>query len=361
MAMSPEVLAEYEQAAIPFYESGGAITAGITRLKSWRYFLEINSACNLRCPSCTKGNMEGYEHKTGHMDMELMERVLDKIKSENPDAIVFTYGNSEPFLHPKLPECITAIKRRGLHPEMSTNLNYLQRVEETLEAHPDLIIISLSGFTQEVYEKGHAGGKIEKVKANMMTLAHANNARPLEQRVNIQVNYHVYKDNEHEIALMKEYAKNLGLGFFTSYARAISMENALQYLRKHDSEATPFEVQEGRPDWNHLFPPLSETYENAVNRMHIPPTKAREMYQRFPVAKVCPIGDMFTFIRHDGKTSLCACVADRRITLGDYLDTSQEVLSESRRGHAICKQCLKYRMGLYFHIVDRDKWVSPTS
>jgi MoaA/NifB/PqqE/SkfB family radical SAM enzyme len=356
MPIDPEILAQYEEAAKPYIESQGAIAAGHCRLKSWRYFLEINSACNLRCPSCTKGNKEGYEHQTGFMDMDMMEQVLDKIKSENPDAIVFAYGNSEPFLHPKLPECLAAIKRRGLHPEMSTNLNYIQRVEDTLNAHPDLIIISLSGFTQEVYEKGHAGGNIEKVKNNMRVLAEANNARG-PNKVNIQVNYHLYKDNGHELPLMEEYAKNLGLGFFYSVARAISMENAIQFLRKEDKESTPFEVQPGRPDWNHALPPISQTYVDTMARLKIPPTEARKMYERYPVLKVCPVGDMFTFIRHDGKTSLCACVADRRITLGDYLQTSQEELSASRRGHAICQQCLKYRMNLYFHIVDREKWV----
>lgn len=351
-------MAELEQAAIPFIESEGAINAGHCRLKSWRYFLEINSACNLRCPTCTKGNMEGYDHQTGLMDMDLMERILDKIKLENPDAIVFTYGNSEPFLHPRLPECIAAIKRRGLHPEMSTNLNHLQRVEETLEAGPDLIIISLSGFTQEVYEKGHAGGKIDKVIANMRILAEANNARPLEKRVKILVNYHVYEDNGHEIELMKEYAINLGLEFFTSLARAISMENAIQYCRHKDPEATPFEVQEGRPDWNHALPPAGTTYIEAMDRLKIPPTAAREMYQRYPILKACPIGSMFSFIRHDGKVSLCACVADRRIVLGNYLDLSQDERMVKRHDHAICQQCLKYRMSYYFHLVDRKAWMS---
>lgn len=359
--MTDEQIKAYDEAAIPFYQGGGAITVEQTRLHSWRYFLEINSACNLRCPSCTKGTKD-YEHQTGLMDPALMEKILDKIKLENPNAIVFTYGNSEPFLHPRLPECIAAIRSRGLHPEMSTNLNHIQRVDDLLSAKPDLIILSLSGFTQEVYVKGHAGGDIEKVKRNMMTLAHANNARPLEHRVNIQVNYHVYKDNEHEIPLMKEYATNLGIGFFTSYARAISMENAIQFMRKQDPEATPFEVQPGRPDWNHLFPPVSQTYQDVVARMHIPPTKAREMYQQHPMAEVCPVGagGIFTFIRHDGKTQLCACVADRRVTLTDYLDTTPERLIIERAGNSICKQCLKYRLNMYFMITDRDKWISPT-
>ncbi len=357
--MTDELIKEYELAAIPYIEGGGAITPEIAKLKSWRYFLEINSACNLRCPSCTKGNKEGYDHQTGFMDMELMEKILDKIKSENPNAIVFTYGNSEPFLHPKLPECIRSIKARGLHPELSTNMNHVNRVDELIDAKPDLIIISLSGWTQEVYVKGHAGGDVEKVKRNMMTLAHANNARPLDQRVKIMVNYHVYNDNGHEVELMREYATNLGLGFFTSFARAISMENAIQYCRSKDPNATPFEVQEGKPDWNHLLPPISENYVKTMERLRINPTLAREMYERYPVRKVCPVGDMFTFIRHDGKTSLCACVADRRISIGDFLDTDNETLSAQRRGHSICGQCQKYRMNLYFHIVDREKWVSP--
>lgn len=353
-------MAQYEAAAIPYIESQGAIMAGHCRLKSWRYFLEINSACNLKCPSCTKGNMAGYDHQTGHMDPAMMEQILDKIQSENPEAIVFVYGNSEPFLHPRLAECITAIKSRGLHPEMSTNLNYLNKPEAVLAAKPDLIIISLSGFTQETYVKGHAGGNIEKVKANMRIIAELNNEIPLPDRVNISVNYHQYVDNGHELELMKEYATNLGLGFFTSFARAISMENAIQYLKMKEEEKTGipvrFAVQEGRPDWNQALPPVSQNYIDTMDRLRIPPTKAVEMYEKYPIHKVCPVGDMFTFIRHDGKTSLCACVADRRIVLGDYLKTTQDELSKSRRGHAICQQCLKYRMNLYFHIVDREKW-----
>lgn len=359
--MSPELRAQYEAAAIPFAESGGAIGVDETRQQSWRYFLEINSACNLFCPSCTKGNQGAigglkYEHQKGLMDPDLMERIIDKIAAENPKAIVFLYGNSEPMLHPRLPECIAAVKKRGLNAQLSSNLNYVQRLDETLAADPDMIIISLSGFTQEIYERGHRGGDIEKVKANMRRLAEAN--AKIGQRIRIEVNYHRYTDNEHELPLMQEYAKNLGLGFFSSYARAISMENAIQYCREHDPHSTEYERQEGKPDWNALFPPTSDQWKRTMERLKIPPTKAREMYAHHPMSEVCPVGagSMFTFIRHDGKTSMCACVADRRITVGDYLDTTPDQMIEQRTGHAICKQCLKYRTNFYFHLVDRENW-----
>lgn len=65
---------------------------------------------------------------------------------------------------------------------------------------------------------------------------------------------------------------------------------------------------------------------------------------------------MFTFIRHDGKTQLCACTADRRITLGNYLEDTPEQMIKSRTGHSICRQCMKYRLNLYFHLVDGEKW-----
>ncbi len=356
MSLTPELEAEYAAACLPFCEKG-AITPEDTKQKNWRIFLEVSSACQLRCPSCTKGNLGiGYEHQNGLMDMDLMERILDKIVLENPKSIIFMYGNSEPWLHPKLPECITAIKRRGLNAQISTNLNHIARVEDVLAAGPDYIIISLSGFTQDVYVQGHAGGNIEKVKSHMRTVSETNNGR-----VNMAVNFHVYDFNQHEAAQMKEYAQSLGFGFFTSIARAISMENTIQYCRSKDPNATPYEIQEGRPDWNQAFPPSGKTYQDTMDRLLIPPTKAVEMYAHVPVSSVCPVGAgmLFTFIRHDGKTQMCACSADRRITLKDYLDTTPDEMIEQRTGHSICKQCIKYRLNLYYMIANSPEWTPP--
>jgi MoaA/NifB/PqqE/SkfB family radical SAM enzyme len=360
--MTPELREQYKESAKPFIDGGGgAITERIAAMNGWRIFLEINSGCNLACPTCTKGNMgatEGlkYEHQTGIMDWELMEKCLDKIKIENSEAIVLLYGNSEPFLHPRLGDCVRAVHSRGLNCQISSNLNYIRNVEDVIASNPDLFLISLSGFTQDVYVKGHAGGNIEKVLANMRIVAaeyHRQGAT-----FDIRVNYHVYKDNAHEVDRMKDFCKNIGIGFFTSYARAISMENAIQYCRSKDPEATQFEVQEGRPDWNHLLPPIGKTYVETMDRLKIPPTKAVEMYADIPVSLVCPVGagSLFTFIRHDGKVQLCACTADHRIVLGDYLKTSPEELIEQRTGHAICKQCIKMRLNHYFHLSSPEKW-----
>lgn len=358
MSLSPEMQKAYEDSCVPFID--GAIGLEETRLRSWRYFLEINSKCSLRCPTCTKGDEVGYDHLTGIMDEELMENILDKVAVENPNAIVFAYGNSEGFLHPRLPECIASIKRRGLNAQLSTNLNFVRRLDDLLAARPDMIIISLSGFTQDVYVRGHAGGDIEKVKTNMRLISEANVRA--EHKADIRVNFHLYDYNEHEFPLMKGYATGLGLGFFTSYARAISMEKTIQYCRAHDLDATPFEAQPGRPDWNTAFPLPGKIYENAMATLRIPPTQAREMYKDIPMSEVCPVGAgmLFTFIRHDGLVQMCACSADRRIVLGNYLDLTPDKMIEQRTGHSICKQCISYRLNLYYMIANRSEWVSPT-
>lgn len=358
MSLSPEMQKAYDDSCVPFL--GGAISAENMRENNWRVFLEINSKCSLHCPTCTKGAEEGYEHLTGIMDEDLMERILDKLAAENPKSTIFTYGNSEPFLHPKLAECVASIKRRGLRAEFSTNLNFVRRLDDVFAARPDMIIISLSGFTQDVYVRGHAGGNIEKVKENMKLVSEAN-ARA-EHKTDIRVNYHIYDYNEHEFPLMKEYATSLGLGFFTSFARAISMEKTIQYCRAHDPDATLFEVQPGRPDWNTALPPSGQIYEDAMATLRIPPTQAREMYKDVPMSEVCPVGAgmLFTFIRHDGLCQMCACSADRRIVLGNYLDLTPDQMIEQRTGHAICKQCISYRLNLYYMIAKRSDWISPT-
>jgi hypothetical protein len=109
--MSPELEAQYAEASRPFVD--GAITEEAIRLKPWRVFLEINSVCNLRCPTCTKGNQPAvnglkYDHQTGIMDESLMERILDKITSENPKASSF-FMVIPGLASSRLPECITAL------------------------------------------------------------------------------------------------------------------------------------------------------------------------------------------------------------------------------------------------------------
>jgi MoaA/NifB/PqqE/SkfB family radical SAM enzyme len=353
MSLSPELVAAYALSGRPYSEAEGPIPAVVLGIKSWRYLIELNTACNLRCALCTVGNREGYEFNQGNllMDMGLLEKVLDKIKSENAGAIICPYGNGEPMLHPQLPECITAIKRRGFQCEVATNLNRVNRLEDFLKARPDFVIVSVSGFSQDVYGKNHRGGDIEKVKANLHTLKDAHNR--WGGPVAIAVSYHMYEDNLDEVDAMRGFVAQFGFQFMVSWARTITLENTIQSLRAISREAGE-PVPESNLDT--MFPPSNPEFVKNMERLRFHPKKARELYERFPVSSVCVIGDVFTYIRHDGDVQLCAWCDDKRLTLGKYLDMSQDQISEGRRGHPLCAECLRYRMNLFFHVVEANKW-----
>ena len=365
MTLSPELVAAYALSARPYTEANGPIPASVLGIKSWRYLIELNTACNLRCALCTVGNREtGYEYFKGNglMDMGLFEKVLDKIQSENPGAIICPYGNGEPMLHPQLPECIAAIKRRGFRCELATNLNHVNRLQELMSARPDFMIVSVSGFTQEVYGKSHRGGDIERVKENLHKLKDAHNR--CGGPVAIAVSYHMYNDNLEEVEKMREFVSQFGFQFMLSWARTITLENTIQSLRFLEEQqggiVPAYQIGKDGKDLNKLFPSANPDFIESMKRLRFHPKKARELYAQFPVSSVCVIGDVFTYIRHDGQVQLCAWCDDRRLTLGNYLEMNQDQISEARRGNPLCQECLRYRMNLFYHVVDCNKWDGMT-
>jgi MoaA/NifB/PqqE/SkfB family radical SAM enzyme len=357
--MTPKEISDaYALAKRPYIEAPGPTPAAMLGVKSWRYVLEINSQCNLRCALCHAGNRSGYDYKPGVMDMGLMERILDKIKSENPSAVVCCYVNSEPFLHPHIAECVASIKRRGLRCEFSTNGNYMQQLDQVLAAKPDLFTISVSGFTQEIYERSHRGGDIEKVKANIKEIVEANIRG--NHKIHLGVSYHMYEYNLHEVEPMRQFTVNLGAQFLLSWGRSICIENTVQALRHLEKQKTgrdvPYRLGPDGQDLNTMLPPAKEEFLRSMEQLRFHPEKARGLYERFPVPPVCIIADVFTEIRHDGKIQLCSWTDDMRLTIGNYLDMTQDQISAARRGHPLCDECLRYRLPLYFHLVDCNKW-----
>lgn len=363
--MTPEELKEaYELSARPFVEAGGAVDwTDLIKLRSWRYVLEVNSACNLKCTLCHAGNRSGFQSTTGVMKPELMEKILDKIKSENPRAIVCAYVNSDPMVHPDIASVIRSIRGRGLDCEIATNLNIMRDMEGIFNAAPTLFTVSISGWTQEVYERAHRGGDIETVKNNIYEM----NQIRLRMKYGgvVGISYHLYKDNQgpEQYGEVLNFAKNLGLMVITSMGRVITMENTVQYLRKVEFEKTgltrPYETGPGDLDLNSALPQPSQSFIDGVDRLLFPPTMAQKLYEKWPVSPVCVIADVFTEIRHDGRVQLCAWTDDSRLTIGNYLDMTHEQISAARRGHPFCKECLRYRTNNYFHIVDRNRWGEP--
>lgn len=354
--MTAEQLTAYDQATRPYLDGKSFITEELFKRRSWRYLIEFNTACNLKCIFCMNGNRcKGYQSTPGVMSDEVMRKVLDKVATENPKAHIMPYGNSEPFLHPKYHEVIAAIKAHGFTCEIATNLHFTENIEATVALNPEFFIISVSGFTQEIYSRSHRGGDIERVKKNMQLLAE------IKSRVNpkllVVVDYHRYKYNLHEIEPMRVFCNNLGFSFMTVSGRVITLENAVQYLRNIETQSiAPYEKGPGELDLNRDFPEPPVEFVEQFEQLEFHPRGIPGLYKDYPVASVCPIADLFTYIRHDGRVQLCAWTDDTRLVLGNYLDMTLEQITEARLNHPLCRECLSYHLNLYFHLVDYPKW-----
>jgi hypothetical protein len=54
------------------------------------------------------------------------------------------------------------------------------------------------------------------------------------------------------------------------------MENTIQYLREREG-AEPYEVQDGKPDWNKILPPTTQQWKDTMDRLLIPPQNAGDV------------------------------------------------------------------------------------
>ena len=130
---------------------------------SFIFYIDVFSYCNLRCPSCLVGARYGdlSEWPRGLMSPDLLDRVLDKALGECRIEAVGLYNWTEPLLHPEIARLVRAVKSCGLVCSLSSNLNVLREPESLLGEHPDYLRVSVSGFTQEIYARGHREGDIE--------------------------------------------------------------------------------------------------------------------------------------------------------------------------------------------------------
>ena len=102
-----------------------------------RIYLEITNVCNLDCTFCHKTSRERK-----FLSKEEFEALLAKI--EGRSRYLFFHLMGEPTLHPLLPDFISAARKKGFLPAVTTNGSLLsQKGEALLSALPYKVSISL--------------------------------------------------------------------------------------------------------------------------------------------------------------------------------------------------------------------------
>lgn len=287
--------------------------------------IDVIGGCNLKCPSCPNGYFKA-KNPGGMMDLETFKKILEKASREYPGAIIALYNWTEPFLHPQIAEFIKTVHSFGFKSILSSNLNLLPfDLDEFSKAGLGSLTISLSGFSQKIYEIGHRGGNIETVKENMRKLSLA--LKKAGASTKITVYYHKYLYNLEEIDLMKNFAESLGFAFGHDWAYFMPIEGIKDYL---DDKLAQSEV-------DFIEKKLALDIRQAV--------EATKPFRKEP----CLFPTSLLTIDWRGQIQLCCGLYDSgKFSIGSYLDTASEIIEERLKKHPYCKECMK--IGLHILI-----------
>jgi MoaA/NifB/PqqE/SkfB family radical SAM enzyme len=283
------------------------------------YVIDIMGTCNLSCPSCPVGNFRKATHRKGKMSLELFKKILLKISQEkiSEPAEVFLFNWGEPLLHPDLPRFIECIHEYGLICQLSSNLNVEKGLEEVIQANPDRLKISLSGYTQESYSKTHKGGSIHLVKSNMHRIRYY--LDKTGSSTNVWVGYHLYHSSVKHVEAVETLCRELGFAYHPIQAFYQPIEKLLQ-LVTGDSEVKKETIFN-----NLLVHPIDNIAQIKANRSG--------HYD-------CELRFNQTVINFDGSVALCCGVYDEENMLGiQFLDEPHEKIQALKYQHPFCKVC----------------------
>lgn len=293
---------------------------------NFAFYIDIFSHCNLRCPSCPVGNWTGDSTiARGLMSDDLLRRIIDKAKSECNILGIGLFNWTEPLLHPRVNDLIRLVRSYGVDCAISSNLNVLRDADGFVEADPTWVRVSVSGFTQEIYERGHRHGHIDRVKENMRVLAEARDrgiSKGLKPPV-YECYYHKYIDNECDELLMKEYAESLGYRFSTGWAFLMPLEKILALSDLGSATAT-----------------LSEEDHKLIGRLALPLKAIFNKPDRQKITSCSLLDDYITLDVNGDAWLCCGCSGEQTNNLGNFLGMPLSELQARRQAHPLCSPCM---------------------
>ena len=136
----------------------------------YEWEIDTTNICQLKCPLCHTG--KGTIHRDqGVMDFDLFTKVVDQIKSSCMWLTLYSWG--EPFLNRRIHEYIEYAHNKNIATIISSNLNKPltpKIAEQVIKSGLDVMIVSLDGVTQDVYEVYRVNGYLNHVLANLHIL-----------------------------------------------------------------------------------------------------------------------------------------------------------------------------------------------
>lgn len=323
---------------------------GGTRLKVFEYgspntpsyTIDIMGACNLKCGSCPH-SIPDHGVPKGSMSFDTFGKILSKAKTEQRElSHISLYSWGDPLLHPHLPKFIEASHNENLAVAVSSNLsiNLDDRLEAIVEAVPDYFKVSVSGFTQKIYEITHQGGDVRLVKSNLYKLRYLMDKT--KKSFLVDINYHLYNNNAgEELLQFKNLARELGFVLSETYSLVMPLERVLNYL-----DGTP-DFQTSRLNEDLLLVSIDEGIEASGGK---------NLGKR-----PCPYLTNQVNINADLSVPLCCLTFERSsetIVSRNYLDSTFEEILDAKYTMRLCERCQSEGLPEYNLGFNAEAWHS---
>ena len=185
---------------------------GMTRVWGYPYEWEVDTTniCQLKCPLCHTG-LDNIRRVKGIMHFDTFRKTIDEIKDYVLWLSLYSWG--EPLLNKQISKFIAYAHKAKIATMISTNLSLPlkpERVEEIIKSGLDVMIVSLDGVTQEVYEQYRVKGNLSMVMSNLRMFVEKK--KELKSKTPyIEWQFIVMKQNEGQIADARRAAKEVGV------------------------------------------------------------------------------------------------------------------------------------------------------
>ena len=165
---------------------------------AFEWTIDTTNICQLKCPLCHTG-LGTIDRDKGIMHFETYTKTIDQIKDYCVWLSLYSWG--EPFLNRRIHEFVSYAHQNRIATIMSTNLVKPlspEMAENIIKSGLDVLIVSLDGITQEVYEKYRVGGRLDRVLDNLRLLVQTKKelgyATP-----HVEWQFIVMRQNEHQM------------------------------------------------------------------------------------------------------------------------------------------------------------------
>ena len=185
---------------------------GLRRLWGHAFEWEIDTTniCQLKCPLCHTGLGTIHRDK-GTMHFDLFTKTIDQIKDSCVWLTLYSWG--EPFLNRRIHEFVAYAHQKRIATIISTNLNKPltpEMAENIIKSGLDVMIISIDGVTQEVYEQYRVAGRLDRVLDNINLLVQKKQELGYSTPY-LEWQFIVMRQNEHQMEEAERLKDTLGV------------------------------------------------------------------------------------------------------------------------------------------------------